>query len=181
MKTPPLLHAALAGSIESVEWFLSDAPHRHYAEFGKSKAARNDGRLKHLNQASGGFERAVSRWLGLQSKHLSPQRPGRSYDVIPNSIRSLLLDELILHCAVMGPPSEGTSKLVQYIIQAFPVALEARNSAGDNTHKTAAWKKHTRAVKIHNNAGAGRAGRGGGGGGGGRRARAGRPPAARRR
>jgi len=154
MKTPPLLHAALAGSIESVEWFLSDAPHRHYAEFGKSKAARNDGRLKHLNQASGGFERSVSRWLGLQSKHLSPQRPGRSYDVIPNTNRSLLLDELILHCAVMGPPSEGTSKLVQYIIQAFPVALEARNSAGDTPLMTAAWMGHTRAVKILIDAGA---------------------------
>ncbi len=68
MKTPPLLHAAVGASIESVEWFLSDAPLRHYVEFGKSKAAQTDTRLKNLSQAPGGFDRAVSTWLGMQSK-----------------------------------------------------------------------------------------------------------------
>lgn len=67
MKTPPLLHAALEANIESVEWFLSDGPLRHYVEFGKSKAAQTDSRLKHLS-SSGRFDQAVSRWLGIQSK-----------------------------------------------------------------------------------------------------------------
>lgn len=67
-KTPPLLHAALAGNIESVEFFLGDAPNRLYSEFGKSKAAREDPRLKGLRESSGGFDRAVAKWLGLDSK-----------------------------------------------------------------------------------------------------------------
>lgn len=54
--------------MESVEYFLSDAPHRHYSEFGKSKAAREDARLKHLKESPGGFDRAISKWLGADSK-----------------------------------------------------------------------------------------------------------------
>lgn len=65
---PPLLYAALQGSIESVEFFLGDAPHRQYSEFGKSKAAREDSRLKHLKDSPGGFDRAISKWLGTDSK-----------------------------------------------------------------------------------------------------------------
>lgn len=68
VKDPPLLHAALNANIESVEWFLSDAPLRNYLEFGKSKAAQADSRLKHLSQVPGAFDRAVSQWLGAQSK-----------------------------------------------------------------------------------------------------------------
>jgi hypothetical protein len=67
-ETSPLLIAALAGRIESVEWFLSDAPLRHYLEFAKSKAARDDIRLKHLSQSSGGIDRAISKWLNDDSE-----------------------------------------------------------------------------------------------------------------
>lgn len=67
-RTPPLLDAARAGNIESVEFFLSDAPNRLYSEFGKSKAAREDERLKGLRNSPGGFDRAISRWLGADSK-----------------------------------------------------------------------------------------------------------------
>lgn len=67
-KMPPLLTAALYGSLESVEWFVSDAPMRYYLEFGKSKTAKEDPRLKHLNEAPGGFDRAIAKWLGVQSK-----------------------------------------------------------------------------------------------------------------
>lgn len=81
MKTPPLLHAALNGNIASVEWFLSDAPHRHYTDFGKSKTAREDPRLKHLSQSPGGFDRAISKWLGIQSK----------YAAIRSMVHSLLI------------------------------------------------------------------------------------------
>ncbi|TDZ65873.1 Uncharacterized protein CTRI78_v003421 [Colletotrichum trifolii] len=106
MKTPPLLHAAKAGNIESVEWFLSDAPHRLYNDFGKSQAAREDPRLKHLNQAPGGFDRAISRWLGIQN-------------------------ELVLHCAVMASPRDDHERLVQYVVQACPNSLEYRSTLGD--------------------------------------------------
>jgi hypothetical protein len=74
LKTPPLLHAALGGSLESVEFFLSDAPHRLYGDFGKSKSARDDVRLKHLKDSPGGFDRSISKWLGAESKlHQSPE------------------------------------------------------------------------------------------------------------
>ncbi|KZL88206.1 ankyrin repeat protein [Colletotrichum incanum] len=106
VKTPPLLHAASAGNIESVEWFLGDAPHRHYVEFGKSKTARDDPRLKHLSQAPGGFDRAISKWLGIQN-------------------------ELVLHCAVMGPPTEKTNNVIKYLVQACPNSLEYKSTLGD--------------------------------------------------
>lgn len=106
MKTPPLLHAALNGNIASVEWFLSDAPHRHYTDFGKSKTAREDPRLKHLSQSPGGFDRAISKWLGIQN-------------------------ELVLHCAVMGPSNEATDRTVKYLIQACPNSLEYKSTSGE--------------------------------------------------
>lgn len=62
------MFAAQMGTIESVEWILSDAPLRHYLEFGKSKAAKEDMRLRHLNQSPGGFEKVLVKWLGAQSK-----------------------------------------------------------------------------------------------------------------
>ncbi|KAF6843514.1 ankyrin repeat protein [Colletotrichum musicola] len=106
LKTPPLLHAALAGNIAGVEWFLSDAPHRHYTDFGRSKAAREDPRLKHLSQSPGGFDRAISKWLGIQN-------------------------ELALHCAVMGYPREETRRLVKYLVQACPSSIEYKSTSGD--------------------------------------------------
>ena len=72
LRTPPLLHAALGGSVEGVEFFLSDAPHRLYGEFAKSKFALEDARLKHLNQSPQGFERAVSKWLGADGRFHRP-------------------------------------------------------------------------------------------------------------
>lgn len=68
LQTPPLLHAALGGRIEAVEFFLSDKPHRLYSEFAKSKAAAEDPRLKHLIQSPVGFDRVISKWLGADSK-----------------------------------------------------------------------------------------------------------------
>ena len=70
-KTSPLLLAAKAGSIESVEWFLTEAPLRQYIEFSKSKVASEDSRLKHLNQTTGGFEKIIRKWLSSQSMYSS--------------------------------------------------------------------------------------------------------------
>jgi ankyrin repeat protein len=63
---PPSLIAAFQGSIESVEWFLSDTPSRHYNEF--AVANQNDERLKSLFKAAGGFDKALSSWLSARSK-----------------------------------------------------------------------------------------------------------------
>ncbi|KAI0394719.1 ankyrin repeat protein [Xylariaceae sp. FL0594] len=103
---PPLLIAASSGSLESVEWFLGDAPERHYREFVKSKAAKEDPRLEHLNASSGGFDRAISKWLAVQN-------------------------DLVIHCAVLGPAGEKTNKLIEYLIKVCPASLEAK---ADNGH-----------------------------------------------
>lgn len=62
-KIPPLLQAAHLGSIDSVEWFMSDAPLRRYKEF--AEANKNDKRIKTL--ASGkGFEKSIGKWLNTK-------------------------------------------------------------------------------------------------------------------
>ncbi|GAW12320.1 hypothetical protein ANO14919_016850 [Xylariales sp. No.14919] len=102
---PPLLAAALEGSIESVEWFLGDSPMRHYREFGTSKVAREDPRLKHLNESPGGFDRAIARWLSIQN-------------------------DFVIHCAVLGPLGDSTNKLIEYLAKISPASLEAKSDLG---------------------------------------------------
>ncbi|KAI1426426.1 ankyrin repeat protein [Xylaria sp. FL1777] len=104
-KIPPLLTAALTGSIESVEWFLGDAPMRHYREFGTSKLTREDPRVKHLNKFPGGFDRAITKWLGIQN-------------------------DFVIHCAVLGPLGDSTNKLIEYLIKVCPSSFEAKSDLG---------------------------------------------------
>lgn len=62
---PPLLIAALKGSLNSVEWFLSTAPARYYTEF--TATHKHDKRVKQLAQAKGGVEGSLATWLGSSS------------------------------------------------------------------------------------------------------------------
>lgn len=110
----PLLRTAQKGCIESVEWFLSDAPLRNYLEFSKSKAAKDDLRLKHLNQSHGGFEKAVTRWLGAEN-------------------------DLVISAAVLGPNDGTAQRLVEYLIKAYPTALEAKGTTGMTPLFMASW------------------------------------------
>ncbi|KAH6619681.1 hypothetical protein B0J18DRAFT_251413 [Chaetomium sp. MPI-SDFR-AT-0129] len=103
--TSPLLLGASVGRIEAVEWFLSDAPLRHYLTFAKSKAARDDEKLKHLARAPGGFDAAISKWLDDQS-------------------------ELVLHAAVSAAPSKGSTELVAYLAKTQPALLEVKSALG---------------------------------------------------
>ncbi|KAH8717239.1 Uncharacterized protein HC256_001939 [Beauveria bassiana] len=105
VQTPPLLHAAMGGRLESVEFFLSDVPHRLYNEFAKTKQAREDSRLKHLMEAPGGFNRAISKWLGADN-------------------------ELVLHCAVMANPGSESNELVEYLVESCPSSLEKKAAGG---------------------------------------------------
>lgn len=61
---PPLLRAAFTGSIESVEWFASDAPLRYYKGFAETN--KHDKRVKILAQAKAGFEGSISSWLSTR-------------------------------------------------------------------------------------------------------------------
>lgn len=124
----PLLHAARCGSMESVQWFLSDAPLRIYLEFGKSKAAK-DARLKHLNQFPGGFDKAVTSWLGAQS-------------------------DLVIFSAVLGPNDLRTERLIEYLIRVYPSSLEARRSNGMTPLFLACWLGRANLIKLLINKGA---------------------------
>ncbi|ORY62245.1 uncharacterized protein BCR38DRAFT_235854 [Pseudomassariella vexata] len=104
-KAPPLLMAAIEGSLKSVQWFVSDTPMNHYLEFGKSKTAMEDPRLKHLKSSQGGFDRAISKWLGIQN-------------------------DLVIHCAVMGPLADETNRVIKYLIQVCPLSLETKSDHG---------------------------------------------------
>ncbi|KFA50832.1 hypothetical protein S40293_05813 [Stachybotrys chartarum IBT 40293] len=106
LKTPPLLHAALGGNLEAVEFFLGDTPHRLYAEFGKSKAAKEDPRLKHLKESPTGFERTVSKWLGADN-------------------------DLVIHCAVMANYNENGEEMLQYLVEACPEFIDKKSTDGD--------------------------------------------------
>ncbi|KAK0731565.1 hypothetical protein B0H67DRAFT_597442 [Lasiosphaeris hirsuta] len=101
-ETSPLLIAAMAGSIESVEWFLSDTPSRHYLDFCKSEGALADERLKHLGQVPGGLEGAISKWLGDQS-------------------------DLVIHAAIMAPPSKRSNAVVSYLVKTRPEYLDVKS------------------------------------------------------
>ncbi|PTB62951.1 ankyrin [Trichoderma citrinoviride] len=106
VQTPPLLHAALGGRLEAVEFFLGDKPHRLYAEFAKSKTALEDPRLKHLIQSPIGFDRVISKWLGADN-------------------------DFVLHTAILASPSENSVKLVEYLIESYPDSIERKTSDGD--------------------------------------------------
>lgn len=64
-KIPPLLQAARFGSIDSVEWFMSDAPLRRYKEF--AEANKDDKRIKTLEESGKTFYSTVGSWLALKS------------------------------------------------------------------------------------------------------------------
>lgn len=70
MSTPPLLKAALLGSLESTEWLLGTAPRRYYNDF--TEAHKHDKGVKKLEESKLGVEGSVMNWLGLRSmfRHL---------------------------------------------------------------------------------------------------------------
>ncbi|KAJ4358642.1 uncharacterized protein N0V89_003226 [Didymosphaeria variabile] len=100
---PPLLSAAFKGSLQSVEWFLSDAPARHYLDF--AEAYKHDKYIEHLNKNAGGFERLLRKWLGTRR-------------------------ELALHLAVMAKPRPESLKLIKYLLDTMPESLEVKSTDG---------------------------------------------------
>ncbi|KAK3329602.1 hypothetical protein B0H66DRAFT_31713 [Apodospora peruviana] len=129
IKTSPLLFAAEAGCIESVEWFLTDIPLRLYLEFTKSKAAREDPRLKHLAQAPGGFEGAISKWLKDQS-------------------------DLVIHAAIYPSVTEKTRALLSFLVKTCPTLVNSRAANGATPLMLACMLGRIDYVKILIGAGA---------------------------
>lgn len=114
-ETSLLLYSALVGSMDAVEWFLSDALLRRYIEFGKSEAATKDTGVQYLKKSPGGFDTAVARWLG--SHH-----------------------DLVIHAAIMGcrrNPRAG--QVVESLIESCPASLSAESDAGLTPLAVAYW------------------------------------------
>jgi len=100
---PPLLEASHYGVLDTVEWLMSDAPLRCYRQFAGSHA--DDKRLQLLAKSKKGFEGFVKKFLGTHST-------------------------LALHSAVIAQPSIESLELLQYLAEAMPEALEAKNVDG---------------------------------------------------
>ncbi|EDU40091.1 Ankyrin repeat domain protein [Pyrenophora tritici-repentis] len=100
---PPLLHAAQFGSLDSVEWFSSDAVLRCYLQFTDDH--RDDIRIQNLAKTKGGVEFAISKWLNLRA-------------------------HLLLHCVVLGKTSDESLDLLRYLGKTRPEALEHRSASG---------------------------------------------------
>jgi ankyrin repeat protein len=64
-KIPPLLQSAHLGSVDSVDWFMSDAPMRRYKEFAENN--KSDKRIKSLEQSGKGFDKTIGMWLNSKS------------------------------------------------------------------------------------------------------------------
>ena len=68
-KRPPLLRAAHGGCLDSVEWFMSDAPMRRYKEF--AEANKHDKRIRTLEESGKGFDKMIGKWLDANSTSIS--------------------------------------------------------------------------------------------------------------
>ncbi|KAH7360980.1 ankyrin repeat-containing domain protein [Rhexocercosporidium sp. MPI-PUGE-AT-0058] len=107
-RVPPLLQAAHVASIDSVEWFMSDAPLRRYKEF--AEANRHDKRIKTLMETGKGFEKTIGNWLDAKS-------------------------ELVLHCAILFNPAKDQDKskylaLIKHLVSVAPESIEQKSSEG---------------------------------------------------
>ncbi|KAL1998839.1 hypothetical protein VTN02DRAFT_5497 [Thermoascus thermophilus] len=127
---PPLLLAALKGSLASVEWFLSTAPARYYAEF--TATHRHDERVKQLALAKGGVEGSLATWLGSSR-------------------------DLVLHCAVLSHETDESERVVRYLIQNVPSSLETQSADGYTSLSLAYALRRPRFARILIEAGANQA------------------------
>ncbi|KFY42964.1 hypothetical protein V494_02145 [Pseudogymnoascus sp. VKM F-4513 (FW-928)] len=105
--TPPLLKAARFGSLESIQYFLSDLPTTKYLEF--AAAHENDKRVVALSESENGFKGVATKWLSMRH-------------------------ELLLHVVIMTVPSKDRlaehMELVKCIASSDASLLESRSIGG---------------------------------------------------
>jgi len=100
-QVPPLLRAVYDGTLEQVEWMLSDAPLRCYKQF--AQAHQDDKRLQKISTSAGSFETALKGFLKSRS-------------------------HLAIHCCLARSDlSAETQEILKYLIEALPEAVEARS------------------------------------------------------
>lgn len=124
---PPLLHAAHDGSLESIEWFASDAALRCYLEFADSH--QHDIRIQNLAKTPGGLQSSITKWLDLRS-------------------------HLLIHSVVLGDTDENCLSLLRYLCKIHPKAIEHRSASGMTPLQLAFALHRVEMVKILLEAGA---------------------------
>lgn len=139
------MQAAFKGSLASVEWFLSDAPERHYKDF--AEAYKHHKLIAHLNTAGGGFDKVLSKWLGARRKLTEPFMFG-AYQT------NTLAGELALHCAVMANPRPESINLIEYLVKVMPESLEKKSREGYTPLALAISLRRLDAAKVLIKAGA---------------------------
>ena len=117
----PLLIAAKKGSLESLEYLLSDTPVRLYHEFAKENG--DDKRVKKLAQAEGGIEKAITDWYYANEASLIPS-------------------------VVVGKAGVDADKRLEYLINAFPKALDVKLESGETPLQLAFKLGRHSAAKI---------------------------------
>ena len=129
--SPPLLKAAKFGSLESIQWFLTDLPALEYLKFAESHPG--DKRVRALSDSKGGFKAAIEKWLNTRA-------------------------DLVLHCALLAPfDDKDIPKLkavLKYLLDARPELLEKRSLGGLTPLLLAAKCERPEIIKLLLEAGA---------------------------
>jgi hypothetical protein len=123
-----LLRSVYEGCTHTAEYFLSDAPTQRYLDFAKSNAT--DSRIQGVAQAPGGLRGILAKWWKARS-------------------------QLIVHMAVMsGPEEDGSSPMLQYVLETAPDTIEAKDSEARTPLLTAVGLRRITALKTLIGAGA---------------------------
>lgn len=124
---PPTLQSARLGSLESVEWFSSEAVLRYYSEFAENH--QSDVRIQNLAKAEGGIAAAISKWLGLRQ-------------------------HLLLHCVVLGETTSESLSLLRHCCKTRPELLQQKSLTGMTPLQLAFSLHRVEMIKVLLEAGA---------------------------
>lgn len=124
---PPLLHAARLASLDSIEWFLSDAATHAYVEFAENN--KEDNRIQSLARAKGGLRASINKWLNLRSK-------------------------LLIHIVILSKTSDESLRLLRHLCETHPESINHKSASGHTPLQLAFSLHRVEMAKILIEAGA---------------------------
>ncbi|KAM0715936.1 hypothetical protein Q7P37_008450 [Cladosporium fusiforme] len=135
-QVPPLLMAVYHGTLEQVEWILSDAPLRCYKHYAESH--QTDKRLQKISERAGGVDGVFKAFLNSHSN-------------------------LAIHCCLAREQTPHMLEILKYLVRALPDAVEARSAEKTTPLLRAFEARNFDAAKILIDAGADQTARDGAG------------------